>query len=97
MLSLPNVFAVLLALQCVLIVGHDLVDIPGWAHGRQVRVAVGARKFWIGTLVNAVFPGVAAFYAVRFWQQAIPAHVANYWAVYCGVTAIFAVTMWWMP
>ena len=90
-------FAVLLALQFTLVVFHDLVDIPGWAHGRQVRAAIGGRKFWIGTLLNAVFPGVALVYALRFWRGPVPGHVASYWWIYCGITVLSAITMWWLP
>jgi hypothetical protein len=95
--ALPSVFMILLALQCGLIVLHDLVDVPGWHHGSQVRAAVGRRKFWIGTLINAVFPGVAMFYAWRCWHAPIPSHVANYWSGYCALTVGFAVAMWWLP
>jgi hypothetical protein len=93
----PGWLSPLLTLQCVLIVTHDLVDIRGWHHGSQVRAAVGPRKFWIGTLINAVFPRVALFYALRFWGAAVPGYVASYWAGYCAVTVIFAIAMWWLP
>lgn len=95
--SLPTLFAILLTLQCALIVFHDLVDLPGWHHGRQVRAAVGPKKFWIGTLINAVFPGLAVFYALRFWRGPVPGYATGYWAVYCAVTVGFAVAMWWVP
>ena len=65
-LTLTTVFAILISLQFALVAFHDLVDIPGWAHGSQVRTAVGRRKFWLGTLINAVFPGLAVIYALRF-------------------------------
>ena len=39
--GLPTLFAILLSLQFVLIVFHDMVDLPGLHHGRQVRAAVG--------------------------------------------------------
>ena len=90
-------FAILLTLQCALIVFHDLVDIPGWHHGRQVRAAVGRKKFWLGTLINAVFPGLAVFYALRFWHGPVPGYATGYWAVYCAVTVGFAIAMWWVP
>lgn len=94
---LPGVFAILLSLQCALIVGHDLIEVPGWAHGSQVRAAVGPRKFWIGTLINAVFPGIALFFVLRFWHAAVPAYASNYWAVYCAITVASAIGMWWVP
>ena len=96
-LTLPGLFAVLISLQFTLIVFHDLVDIPGWAHGRQVWAVVGRRKFWIGTLINAVFPGVAFIHALRFWRAPVPAHVASYWWIYCGITVLSAIAMWWLP
>jgi hypothetical protein len=45
------VFAVLIALQFVLVVFHDLVDIPGWTHGSQVQAIVGRRKLWMATVI----------------------------------------------
>ncbi len=95
--SLPTLFAILITLQGGLIVFHDLVDIPGWHHGRQVRAVVGRRKFWLGTLANAVFPGIAFFYALEFWSRPAPGYATSYWAVYCAITVGFAVTMWWLP
>ncbi len=96
-LPVPGLFAVLISLQFVLIVGHDLVDIPGWAHGRQVRAAIGPQKFWIATAINAVFPGIAFVFALLFWHRPAPSYVGNYWAIYCGITVMSAVTMWWLP
>ena len=96
-ISLPTLFAILIMLQAALIVFHDLVDLPGWHYGRQVRAAVGRKKFWVGTLINAVFPGLAFFYALQFWHGPVPAYAANYWAGYCAVTVGFAITMWWLP
>jgi hypothetical protein len=95
--GLPTVFAILITLQFVLIVFHDMVDIPGWHHGRQVRAVVGQRKFWLGTLINALFPGIAFYYALRFWHGPVPGYVSGYWVVYCAVTVVFAITMWWLP
>jgi hypothetical protein len=95
--SLSALFAILITLQFALVVFHDMVDIPGWHHGRQVQAVVGRRKFWIATLINAVFPGVAFVYALRFWHGPVPAYVSGYWSVYCAVTVVFAVTMWWLP
>src|SRR3954470_3564095 len=90
-------FATLIVLQAVVIVLHDLVDIPGVAHGRQVRAAIGQKKFWIGTAINAVFPGIAAVYAWQFWRGPVPDYAATYWAVYCGITVVSAIAMWWLP
>ncbi len=96
--TLTSLFAILISLQFVLIVSHDLIDIPGWAHGRQVRTVVGSRKFWLGTLSTAVFPGAAFFFALRFWRTApVPGYVTTYWWIYCGVTVLSAIAMWWVP
>ena len=95
--SLPTLFAILITLQAVLIVFHDLVDVPGWHHGRQVRAAVGQKKFWLGTVINAVFPGLAFFFAWRFWHGPVPGYATSYWWMYCAVTVGSAVAMWWVP
>jgi hypothetical protein len=95
--TLLEAFALLVTLQGVLIVTHDLVDIPGWAHGSQVRATVGRRKFWLGTLSTAVFPGVALFFALRFWRGPVPDYALTYWWIYCAVTVLSAIAMWWLP
>lgn len=95
--GLTPLFAILITLQAALIVFHDLVDLPGWHHGRQVRAAVGVKKFWIGTLINAVFPGIAFFYAWRFWHGPVPGYVGTYWWIYCAITVASAIAMWWLP
>lgn len=97
MTSLLPLFAILLTLQCGLIVGHDLIDLRGWHHGSQVRAAVGTKKFWLGTLSTAVFPAIACFFALRFWHQSVPGYVANYWWIYCAITVASAIGMWWVP
>ncbi len=90
-------FVLLLMLQCALIVLHDLVDIPGWHHGRQVRTAVGPRKFSLGSLINAVFPGLAFYLTLCFWHEQAPGYVSTYWLAYCAITVGFAIAMWWVP
>jgi hypothetical protein len=90
-------FACTITLQFVVIVVHDLLHIPGWTHGRQIRAALGPRKFWGATLINAVFPGVAFALAVRFHGSAVPAYAAGYWTLYCAVTVASAIAMWWLP
>jgi hypothetical protein len=95
--TLQGCFAILISLQCVLIVFHDLVDIPGWAHGSQVRAVIGRRKFWFGTAINAVFPGLAFFLVLRFWHAPASPFAYNYWFYYCAITVISAVAMWWLP
>jgi hypothetical protein len=76
---------------------HDLVDIPGWNHGSQVKAVVGPTKYWIGTLVNGIFPGVAVGYAIYWWGRTPSVKAANYWMIYCGITVASAVAMWWIP
>jgi hypothetical protein len=54
-----TLFTCLITLQLVVVAGHDLVDVPGWTHGAQVRSMIGAGKVWLVTLINAIFPGLA--------------------------------------
>jgi hypothetical protein len=56
---IQTLFTFFITLQFFVVVLHDLVDIPGWTHGSQVKSVVGPRTFWLGTLINAIFPGVA--------------------------------------
>lgn len=95
--TLATLFAVLITVQLVVIALHDFVDIPGWAHDSQVKAVLGAKKLYIGTLSTLIFPGWAVWYAVRFWQAPLPTFVTTYWAIYCGVTVLFAISMWWVP
>jgi hypothetical protein len=94
---IQSVFTMLIALQFLVIVAHDLMDIPGWTHGSQVQSIIGRRKVWLATLINAVFPGVAAGFAIWFWQRPKPGFVADYWLVYCAVTLASAIAMWYVP
>ena len=95
--SLPTLFAILITLQAALIVFHDLVDLPGWHRGRQVRAAAGSKRFWIATLLNAVFPSLAVFYALRFWLGAVLGYSTGYWATSRATAVCFAIAMWWLP
>jgi hypothetical protein len=90
-------FTVLIAIQFIVNVLHDWLDIPGWTHGRQVRAAVGMHKMLIGTAINCIFPGLAVAFAVYFWNRPAPAGVANYWVIYCAITVLSAIGMWWIP
>jgi hypothetical protein len=94
---IQTVFTFLITLQFILIVFHDLVDIPGWTHGSRVQSTVGRRKLLIATFVNAIFPGVAVAFALRFWHRAEPSLVSDYWVLYCAVTSVSAITMWYVP
>jgi hypothetical protein len=92
-----DAFACLITLQFVLVTFHDLVDIPGWSHGSQVQAMVGRRKLWLITLVNGLFPGLAAGWAIYFWHRPYPVFVSDYWLIYCAVTVASAVGMWYLP
>jgi len=45
---------------------HDWLHIPGWTHGRQVYAVLGPSKMWVGTLVNSLLPGLAAYFAIHY-------------------------------
>ena len=90
-------FTVLITLQFLVVALHDWLDIPGWTHGRQMAAALGAARMWIGTLINCLFPGLAAFYAIYYWHRLKPGFVLNYWVLYCAVTVIWAIAAWWIP
>jgi len=95
--GIQALFSVFITLQFVLVTFHDLVDLPGWAHGAQVRAVVGRRKLWLATAVNSVFPSMAVVFVLYYWGRPKPAFVANYWLLYCVVTVISAVLMWYVP
>jgi hypothetical protein len=95
--AIQLIFNCLIALQFIVIVTHDLVDIPGWTHGRQVAAVVGRRKLWLVTCINALFPLTAVVLAISFWTRSKPALVLDYWVLYCGVTVLSAITMWYVP
>jgi hypothetical protein len=94
---MTTLFACLVVLQFILICSHDLVDVPGWTHGRQVQQVIGRRKLWLVTVVNAVFPGLAAGTAVAYWGRVAPRLVSGYWVLYCAITVASAVAMWYIP
>jgi hypothetical protein len=97
MARMETLFTSLITLQFVAVVAHDLIDIPGWTHGSQVQSVIGQRKLWLATLINAVFPGLAVALAIYFWKQPKPGFVANYWVIYCAVTLLSAIAMWYVP
>jgi hypothetical protein len=92
-----TLFTCLITLQFVVVAAHDLVDIPGWTHGSQVRALVGQRKLWLATLINSIFPGAAAAFAFYFWNKPKPDFVTGYWVLYCAVTVASAIAMWYVP
>lgn len=95
--KLQVLFSYLILLQFVVVVLHDWVDVPGWTHGAQVQATIGRRKLLLATLVNAIFPGLAAAFAIWFWNRPEPVYVADYWLLYCAVTLVSAITMWYLP
>ncbi|HVT87741.1 MAG TPA: hypothetical protein VHD56_02730 [Tepidisphaeraceae bacterium] len=90
-------FTVLITLQFLLIIFHDMIDIPGWTHGRQVKETIGRMKFWAATGINAIFPGVAVGFAIWFFGRPKPGFVTQYWVIYCAITLGSAIMMWWIP
>jgi hypothetical protein len=90
-------FAVLIAVQFLVILLHDWLNIPGWTHGRQVYAALGPVKMWIAGIINPIFPGLAAFYDLHYWHRPKPGFVLNYWIIYCAVTVMGAIQAWWVP
>jgi hypothetical protein len=94
---MQSLFTILIMLQFAAIVSHDLLHIPGWTHGRQVREVLGRRKLWLATAINAIFPGLAVALALLFWHRPRPGYVSNYWILYCAVTVLSAITMWYIP
>ncbi len=40
-------FTILITLQFVVVALHDLVNIPGWTRGAQVRESIGRGKLWL--------------------------------------------------
>jgi hypothetical protein len=92
-----KLFSVLIVMQFLIVILHDLIDIPGWVTGTQVRAVVGRTKFYVATAINAVFPAIAAYFALWFWSRPKPAYVYKYWAIYCTVTVVSAILMWYVP
>ena len=94
---IQNLFTCLIAIQFLLIVFHDMIDIPGWTHGSQVKATIGRGKFWAATLMNAIFPGLAVGFAIWFLNRPKPGFVTHYWVMYCAITFGSAIMMWWIP
>jgi hypothetical protein len=94
---METLFTAAIAIQFAVVVSHDWLDIPGWTHGRQVQAVVGRRKLLLATLVNAIFPGLAVAFAFYFRARPKPGFVTSYWVVYCAVTVVSAIAMWYVP
>ena len=58
---------------------------------------IGGRKLWLVTLANATFPGLAVALALWYWNRPAPRLVADYWILYCAVTLLSAIAMWYVP
>jgi hypothetical protein len=95
--KIQTVFTCLIAVQFVVVAAHDLVDIPGWTHASQVQALIGRRKVWLVTLINGILPGAAAAFALYYWNRPKPAFVTDYWVLYCAVTVLSAIGMWYIP
>ena len=94
---MQTLFSVLLVLQFFVVVGHDWIDIPGWIHGTQVQAIIGRRKLLIGSLINAIFPGIAVVFAIIYWNRPHTSLASTYWTIYCAVSVISAIAMWYVP
>ena len=94
---LKVVFAVFIAVQFLTLVLHDLVDIPGWTDGSQVQAVIGRKKALWATAINSVFPGVALALAIYALFGPVPRFARQYWVIYCVVTVISAIAMWYVP
>ena len=90
-------FTGLIVLQFLVVASHDLIDVSDWVRGSQVQAVMGRRKIWLATLVNSIFPGIAAGFALYFWNHPKPLYVPTYWVVYCAISVASAVGMWYVP
>ena len=94
---MQEAFLFLISLQFLVILLHDLVEVPGWSHTSQMQAVIGRRKLYAATLANSIFPGIAVAFAVFFWNQPKPVFVSRYSLIYCAVTVISAIMMWYLP
>jgi hypothetical protein len=94
---LPVVFAVTLVAQFVIIALHDLIDIGAWVRGSQVQGVIGRQKVIWATVVNSLFPGLAAAFAIAALFGPVPHFAARYEVTYCAVTVLSAIGMWYVP
>jgi hypothetical protein len=92
-----RIFGALIVIQFVVVVLHDWLDIPGWNHGSQVQAAIGRRTLLIATIINGVFPATAVVFVLLYSASPRPSFVTSYWLIYCAVTVISAVAMWYVP
>jgi hypothetical protein len=40
---------------------------------------------------------LAAAFAIYYWHRPAPPGVLDYWLIYCVVTVLSAIMMWWVP
>ncbi len=92
-----TLFVILITLQFVATVFHDMLDIPGWTHGKQVQALIGPKKFWIATGINALFPGLAVGFAYYYLTTPAPPGVMHYWVIYCSIALCSVIGMWYIP
>jgi hypothetical protein len=95
--AIQTAFSVLIVLQFLAVTLHDWLHIPGWTHGRQIQSQFGIGKFALITLINAIFPGIAVAFIFLYRTGPKPSFVTNYWVIYCAITVVTAVMMWWVP
>ena len=62
-----------------------------------MQAVVGRRKFFLVTLVNALFPGLAVTFIFLYRHGHRPVFVTNYCLIYAAVTVFSAVMMWYVP
>ena len=96
-IRLETLFGVLVTLQFAAVVAHDWLEIPGWTHSRQVQAVIGRNKLLWATAINVIFPGLAVALALAYWGRPHPKIVGTYWAIYCGITVLSAIAMWYVP
>ena len=94
---IQTLFNYLIILQFVVVALHDWIEIPGWTHGKQMIAVLGPAKMAIGTAVNCLIPGAAAFFAICFWHRPKPGYVLDYWVIQNAFLAFGAITAWWIP
>src|SRR6185437_2777217 len=96
-MRLEALFAWLIILQFLVVVSHDWLEIPGWTHGSQVQAVIGRTKLVWATAINAIIPGLAVAFVLWFWGKSHPSYVGTYWVIYCAVTLLSAIGMWYVP
>jgi hypothetical protein len=94
---MQTTFAVLISLQFLIVALHDLVEVPGWLHTSQMQAVLGKRKLRAATFINSLFPATAVAFVFYFWRLPKPRFVTRYWIIYCAITVLSAIAMWYLP